>query len=181
MYGSSTELKEYAETAPLLGQTFYAKNKIFTAQKLHEILGNNLTVLRIANIIGDTEISLQHRTFMGWILSSMKKNRRLDVNISPNLVKDFITKAYLHKVLEYFTLTPQSGIFNVSSNLPIPTIDILKRNVGAENIHYLEEIENEQFLLNNAKLYNATGLSISKEDIFAQAEANYQEIRKRYL
>ena len=52
VYGQSSQCICHKETDPLLGQDWYARNKIKTEQRLKEILPGRLTILRISNSSG---------------------------------------------------------------------------------------------------------------------------------
>lgn len=177
VYGSSKECITYKETDDLLGKDFYAKNKIKTEKSLTTILGNRLTILRISNVVGHPIVKENYKTFMGWITDSFIKTGKLDVTQSSTIIKDFITRDFLHAVIQKIIQANVTGIYNVSSNLPITLKELLCKIVGEENIFFLNE-ENiyDQFLLDNSKLSKAIDISMKKADMFNILLQNRQKL-----
>jgi nucleoside-diphosphate-sugar epimerase len=166
VYGTSDNITTHNENDNLIGHDYYSINKIKTEKKLQEILGTKLTILRVSNIIGEPVNRKGYKTFIGWISEEFIKNGFLVVNQNEESLKDFITKEFLHKNIAYFCKNRNSGIYNVSAGFGMSIKDILKGYVG-NKIQFIasnEEIK-DQFILDNNKLLNTTGISITRADI----------------
>ena len=155
IYGSSTLLKEYKETDKANPFDFYSKNKVNIENKLKEILGQNLLILRTGNIIGLPSNKKNYSTFIGWLELELKKNNKITITINKNSKKDFITKEYFQKSLISLIDNNCTGIFNIGSNFALTIEELLLKILPKNYIDYSpEEKSSEQFILNCSKLHN---------------------------
>lgn len=180
VYGSTDNLVIHKETDVLHGVDFYARNKIMTEQSLTDILGDNLAVLRVANIIGEPVDRSGYKTFIGWICESFLKNGKLVVTQNADAVKDFITKDFLQKSIDSLIQKHATGIYNVSSGFGTSVRDVLTGYVGAQNIDFQGQTlsQQDQFILNNEKLLKTTNGSISPLQIEQSLALFRQELQQ---
>lgn len=158
VYGSSNTPIIHKETDPIVGCDFYSKNKIKTEQALYNILADNLTILRVSNIVGEPVFRENYKTFMGWICESMRTNGRLIVTQNEQAVKDFITKDFLHKNIISVISKRLIGTYNLSAGFGTTVHDILTGYVGEDCIVWKGKKApiKDQFILNNSKLLQLT-------------------------
>lgn len=178
VYGSSAECQIYSESSELKPFDAYSENKIRAEKELLHLLPDNLTILRISNIIGDPSLRMKPGTFMGWIRDSFIKNGYLKVDQDPKSIKDFVTVDFIHDVLAHVSEKKLKGTYNVSSNADIPIYEILSRCVNGKLEIVHPASLSDQFLLQNSKLMFDTGLKIEKEQILKQAEKSYEILEK---
>ena len=154
VYGTSDELKTHHESDTLCGFDNYSKNKIKTEQELQNILGNNLVILRIANIIGEPINRFGYNTFIGWMCESFINNDIVKISQSAQSKKDFITKTFLHQTILNILKSNKTGIFNVSSGFGTTVYDIVSGYCGKNNVIDLNPNTpvKDQFILDNAKI-----------------------------
>ncbi len=169
VYGSDNEIKIYRETDKLTGIDFYAKNKIKTEHKLSEILTDNLTILRVSNIVGEPIYRRHYKTFMGWICENIIQNQKLIVTQNENAVKDFITKNFLHQNIAQVITQRLTGIYNLSAGFGTSVKNILCGYAGSENIIFAGSHEkiHDEFILDNSKLCSLTKIYLSPEELYS--------------
>ncbi len=167
VYGSSNTCKCFTESTPLKQSDFYSINKIALERELQNIKNLNLSILRVANIIGEPVLRKNYKTFIGWICENFLANKKLKVSQNSQAKKDFITKEFLHKSIYSIAQNKICEVLNISSGFATSINEVLSGYVGAKNL----ELNGEnlpcadQFILDNTRLKKLTGLSISKEDI----------------
>ena len=124
-------------------------------------------ILRISTILMyDTS---NRNLFISKVLRSLKKNSIIELDIPRNTYKDFLTSKIFVKILENLIKKDLIGTFNISSNIPITVLDILRsiiRGYGKGKIIIKKKLKkNHSFLLNNTKLKKKIRFKISKKDI----------------
>jgi len=153
VYGSDTKLKEYKEKDALRPCDFYAKNKVNIEQKLQNLLGDRLLILRISNILG-LPPKRNSPTFVSWLASEVSAKGKVTVTADPRAKKDFITKDYFQETLSALIAKNVQGVVNVGSNFAYTTEDLLKKLVPQEMLEFEpKEEKGEQFILNCEKLH----------------------------
>ena len=86
VYPSKANLKENSKLSP---KSNYSKNKLITERKLSIKLKDNLTILRVSNIIGDKSLSKNiHKTFIDIFFENIKNGINVD---NGNAFKDFLS------------------------------------------------------------------------------------------
>ncbi len=172
VYGTSAEYKVYKETDALAGADFYSVNKIKTEKELSGLLGGNLCVMRVSNVIGEPVNKSGYKTFAGWISENYIKNGKIVTDQASETKKDFISKDFLHKTIAAIANNSINGVFNVSAGFPITIKDLLTNMAGKENVIFCENCPvKEQFVLDNSKIVSKTGISIKEEDVITAAKA----------
>lgn len=167
VYGSINECKTFIESNPLIPSDFYSSNKIALEQELQNVKNLNLTILRVANIIGEPVIRKNYKTFIGWICENFLTFGKIKVSQNSQSKKDFITKDFLHRSIFDIARLNICDILNVSSGIPTTINQILSGYIGLENLELLGEHLpcTDQFILDNSKLKKLTGCSITQQDI----------------
>ena len=167
VYGATDNLVTHKENDSLYGVDFYAKNKIKTEQALTDILGDKLTILRVANIIGEPVKRTGYKTFIGWICESFLKNGKLLVTQNADAQKDFITKDFLQESIASIIQNKITGIYNVSSGFGTSVRDVLTGYVGEDTVDFQGQHLplKDQFILDNARLTQMTGQKLTPAQI----------------
>lgn len=168
VYGTSNSLIIHKEDDHLSYFDIYSKKKILLENSLKEILGDNLLILRISNVIGTPIFRNSYKTFIGWISSNYICNGKLMVNQNVESVKDFVTTDYIQSCIYKLVCKNATGAFNLSAGFGISVKDVIEGYVGKENIVYGDNIcidPADQFILDNAKLIDVVEQKINREDI----------------
>ncbi len=147
-------------------KNFYGFNKKDAEKDIIKIKKEFL-ILRISTIL---MYDLSDRNlFISRALNSLKKRNIIELDLSKNTFKDFLTAKLLIKVLENLIKKDIKGTFNLSSNIPIKVYDIMRciiKGYGKGKIVFKKKLEkNHSFLLNNTKLKKKIRFKISKKDI----------------
>lgn len=167
VYGTTKDCIIHKESDELKGFDFYSINKIKTERALQNILGNRAVILRIANVLGEPVSRMGYKTFIGWICENYLQNGKLNVNQNVEAEKDFVTKEFIHQSISAIIHKNLTGIYNISSGFGTNVKKVLIGYVGTKNLILLphREERKDQFILDNSKLIEATGLSMSTIDI----------------
>lgn len=186
VYGSTKACVTHKETDCLSGVDFYARNKIKTEKALSALLENHLTILRIANVIGEPVCRKGYKTFIGWICESYLETGQLQVTQNADSVKDFITKDFIHQCLSEIVRKRILGVYNLSSGFGTSVKDVLAGYVGAENLVLQPDplpLE-DQFILDNSLLKAKIGKFLKPEHIEQALEVyrnQLHQLRKDYI
>ncbi len=181
VYGKSKDICIYSEEDPLIGTDFYSRNKIKEEKHLLSLLGDQLTIVRISNVIGAPILRKNYQTFIGWITSQMAKNHFLSVTENPKVIKDFITRSYLHKAFYALIHNDARGIYNIGSGFGVSIFELLTEMVGEENVHFqTQKPPEDQFILNCRKLHCYLP-SMPKKMLLDQCHKNQFSLHFPYL
>lgn len=179
VYGCSDELKIYNESSPITYYDFYSEFKYKLEKELTALLGSQLLVLRVSNVIGGIESNISNRTFVNWIKDSFINDGCLTINNSPLAIKDFITRDFFQLSLKELILNKKVGIYNISSGIPCAVGYILSECVGVKNLKIDCDVLDikEQFVLDPKKLYIDTGLKFEFEQLISTLRTINNELR----
>lgn len=109
-----------AETAPTGPTDAYGANKLRAEQRLADLLGKRLTILRLANIVGDERVP-GRRSFLAMLLNRLAEKNQIRYDMSPFVERDFLPVETLAKLLSAIIREPPGDVMNVGSGLPLPT------------------------------------------------------------
>ena len=147
-------------------KNIYGRNKKKTENKIIRLKKKYL-ILRISTLL--TFDTSQRNLFICKALRSLKRKGLIELDISKNTYKDFITSDVFVKILDNLIVKNITGIYNLSSNIPIKINDIFKNIIkgkGGGEIVYGKIIKNNHsFQLNNNKLLKKIRFKIKKKDI----------------
>ena len=114
---SARALAEDAPTAPVDG---YGRAKLAVEGRLRALLGERLTILRLANVFG-YERTPGRATFLASLLERLAKDGEVHYDISPFVVRDFLPVEAFVRLLVGLAQAPPGGILNVGSGIALPT------------------------------------------------------------
>lgn len=116
VYAPSTEA--LAEDTPLGPTDAYGRNKLALEERLRAVLGERLTVLRVANVFGD-ERRPGRRSFMALVLDRLRREGRIVFDMSPFTPRDFLPVEAFGRIAVRIALDPPGGVLNVGSGIPL--------------------------------------------------------------
>jgi UDP-glucose 4-epimerase len=157
-------LPETAATGP---SDAYGRNKLAVEDALRDLLGERLTVLRLANIFG-YERTPGRTTFVSLSLDRLARDGRIHYAMSPFVERDFLPVSAFAQVLARLVEAPPGGILNVGSGIGLPTgrlaLWILEGfGRGALVIESIEE--KDPFVLDVGRLTSLYGRPCSLADL----------------
>jgi len=145
------------ESAPLTATDYYGVNKATTEAEIQRILGANCTILRIANVFG---AETGRHTFFGIALASLKKDKRIVLDVSPFTLRDFLPVESFSDMLGDVIQACPAGVFNMGSGKAIPIGQIalwVIEGFGSGELVVNATAERDSFLLNCEKLNRTIG------------------------
>jgi UDP-glucose 4-epimerase len=170
------------ESDPATGnETPYGRNKAETERRLAEILGDRLTVLRIANIIGN-EFGSGRRTFMSLALERLKSRNEIMLDISPEVRRDFLPDTGFVQVLDAVLQDPCGGILNVGSGQAVRVGDIadwLIEGYGSGQVTVSDHRLHDEFVLDVGRLRAIYGFECRRDEIAEHCRKIGHQLRRQ--
>jgi dTDP-4-dehydrorhamnose reductase/UDP-glucose 4-epimerase len=161
---SAAPLPETAATGP---SDPYGRNKLAAEDALRDLLGERLTVLRLANIFG-YERTPRRRTFVAISLDRLAREGRIHYAMSPFVERDFLPVAAFARVLAKVALAPPGGILNLGSGIGLPTGRLalwILEGFGRGELVIESTEEKDPFVLDIARLTSLYGRPCSLADL----------------
>lgn len=152
VYASRAELRTIDETEAPAPDTQYGRNKLESENRVRDLLDDRCTVLRVSNVFG---YEPGRSTFFGQAISSLRRERRVILDVSPFVVRDFIPVEMLCGILNQVLLVRPAGIFNVGAGFGVPVGQIalwLIRGLGAGELVVTHPEERDAFVLDSTKI-----------------------------
>ena len=108
-----------SETSPTAPADAYGRHKLAVEDALRDLLGERLTVLRLANVFGD-ERAPGRRTFVAILLDRLAREGRIRYAMSPFVERDFLPVGAFARLLGRIARAPPGGVLNVGSGIGLP-------------------------------------------------------------
>lgn len=160
-----------AETAPLAPRDLYGQQKLALEKALGAILGQGLTLLRLANVFG---FEPRRTSFMGRMLTTLAATEEIRFAMSPFTRRDFLPVATAAAMIAALARDPPGGIVNVGSGLGLEcgrlALAVIE-GYGSGRLVVEGAEERDAFVLDTRRLHARTGLTMSVEEILAAARA----------
>lgn len=156
-----------SEDHPLSPLTIAGRNKLLAESHVNALLPERSIVLRLANIYG-LEYEKERRTFMGRLIGSLKENKDILFDVSPETEKDFLPDFIFSKTLTSIVGKPKPGTFNIGSGLPSKIRDIASwvlEGWGGGSYKVSTDVIRDPFVLNVTKAASQYDLHCSLENI----------------
>jgi dTDP-4-dehydrorhamnose reductase/UDP-glucose 4-epimerase len=161
--------KPLGETDPTGPQDLYGRHKLALEQALRERLGARLTILRLANVFG-YERGPARRTFMSLTLDQLARDGQIRFDMSPFVVRDFLSVEACARVLARIVATPPGGVLNVGSGIALPTGRValwVLEGYGRGELVIESPREHDQFVLDIGELTRRYGPSCTYDELRA--------------
>jgi UDP-glucose 4-epimerase len=165
VYAPSAE--PLAESAPVGPTDAYGRAKLAVEQSLRQLLGERLTILRLANVFGYERIA-GRRTFLSLVLERLRADGEIRYDMSPFVVRDFLPAATFARLLAEIAKAPPGGILNVGSGIPLPTGRLalwILEGYGRGRLVITSQREHDAFVLDVRRLKSLYGLPCSLDDL----------------
>lgn len=167
VYGSDAALN--AREASLGGEaaSLYGRNKRIAERRLTDLLGDRVTLLRTANVIGD-EQGLGRRTFMALTLDGLAAQGKIVLDINPSVRRDFLPIGRFAAILEAVARNPRPGPLNVGSGLPLAVGSVagwLIEGFGEGTVSVVDDRIHDEFYLDVGLLRQTYGFHIDEAEI----------------
>ena len=167
VYGNSKTKKYKESKINTKNQDIYAINKKKIENEVLKLRKKNYLILRISTILAYDYF--KRPLFITRALRNLKRINSITIDLEINTYKDFITIEMLSQILDKLINKKITGIFNLSSGIPIKVNDLamnILKGYGKGKIIYKKKLKkNKSFLLNNSKLKKKIKFNISKKYI----------------
>jgi nucleoside-diphosphate-sugar epimerase len=146
----------------------YSKNKLKTEKELLKMLGSNVLILRISNILGLKKDKKNKRIVHSLFLDNFFRYQISDSKFFfLNEFKDFITINQFNRVLYLLIKNNLTGIFNVSLGKRIYLSEIIKWLKKLNTNIFIKKKLNikNSFTLSNRKLLSKIKVKLLKKEV----------------
>lgn len=156
-----------SENSPTGPGDAYGRHKLAVEHALRDLLGERLTVLRLANVFG-YERAEGRRTFVAMSLDRLAREGRIHYAISPFVERDFLPVAAFARVLARIVWAPPGGTLNVGSGIGLPTGRLalwILEGFGRGELVIESQDEKDAFVLDIARLEALYGRPCTQADL----------------
>jgi UDP-glucose 4-epimerase len=156
-----------SETSPTGPSDRYGRHKLAVEHALRNLLGERLTVLRLANIFGYERAPRRH-TFLAIALDRLAREGRIHYAMSPFVERDFLPVMAFARVLARIVRAPPGDILNVGSGIGLPSGRLalwILEGFGRGELVISSTEEKDPFVLDIARLEGLYGRPCSLGDL----------------
>jgi nucleoside-diphosphate-sugar epimerase len=162
-----------AETDPPGPRDAYGRAKLAVEQRLGELLGERLTILRLANVFG-YERTPGRVTFLSSLLDRLARDGEIHYDMSPFVARDFLPVEAFVRLLIEIAAAPPGGILNVGSGIGLPTGRLalwILEGFGRGRLVITAPREHDAFVLEITRLRRRYGEPCTLDEIRAHSIA----------
>lgn len=155
------------EDSPIGPTDAYGANKLRAEESCAAMLGERLTILRLANIFGDERVP-GRRSFLAMLLNRLAEQNQIRYDMSPFVERDFLPVEILAPLLAKIAQEPPGGVMNVGSGIPLPTGRIalwIMEGFGGGELLVDSFEEKDRFVLDIERLSERYGLPCMPDDL----------------
>jgi UDP-glucose 4-epimerase len=156
-----------AETAPTGPTDAYGHAKLAAETALRQLLGDRLTILRLANVFGYERIA-GRGTFLSLVLDRLQRDGEIHYAMSPFVTRDFLPATTFASLLAKIAQAPPGGILNVGSGIGLPTGRLalwIVEGYGHGRLVITSPREHDPFVLDIGRLKSLYGPPCTLEDL----------------
>jgi dTDP-4-dehydrorhamnose reductase/UDP-glucose 4-epimerase len=156
-----------SETSPTGPSDPYGRHKLAVEQALRDLLGERLTVLRLANVFGH-ERAPGRSTFLAISLDRLAREGRIHYAMSPFVERDFLPVAAFARVLANIVRAPPGGILNIGSGIGLQSGRLalwILEGFGRGELVISSTEEKDAFVLDIARLEGLYGRPCTQVDL----------------
>jgi UDP-glucose 4-epimerase len=162
-----------AEADPTEPGGAYGRAKLALERRLAGLLGERLTILRLANVFG-YERTPGRVTFLSSLLDRLAREGEIHYDMSPFVTRDFLPVEAFARLLVDIARARPGGILNIGSGIALPTGRLalwILEGFGRGRLVITAPREHDAFVLDVTRLRAGYGEPCSVEEIRARAVA----------
>jgi dTDP-4-dehydrorhamnose reductase/UDP-glucose 4-epimerase len=162
-----------AESAPTGPSDAYGRAKLAAETRLRQLLGERLTILRLANVFG-YERTPGRASFLARLLDRLAGEGEIHYDMSPFVARDFLPVEAFARLLAGIAAAPPGGVLNVGSGIGLPTGRLalwILEGFGRGRLVIDAPREHDAFVLDVTRLRGLHGEPCTLEEIRARAVA----------
>lgn len=159
------------EDSPVGPTDAYGRAKLAQEERLREVLGDRLTIVRIANVFG---FERGRTSFMGLMMDGLLDSGQITFDVSPFVTRDFLPATAFAKALAVIAAHPPGGVVNLGSGIPLEAGRLamwLIEGFGRGELLATSHEERDSFVLDTTRLESLAGRPCTREDIRLAAMA----------
>lgn len=159
-----------AESSPIGPSDAYGANKRRAEERVTDLLGERLTILRLSNIFGDERVP-GRRSFLAMLLTRLHEKNQIRYDMSPFVERDFLPVETLGCLIARIAKDPPGGIMNVGSGIALPTGRIalwIIEGYGSGELLIDTHQEHDPFVLDISRLEARYGRPCTLDDLRAR-------------
>jgi len=156
-----------AEACPTAPGDAYGRAKLAVERQLSALLGERLTILRLANVFG-YERTPGRVTFLSSLLERLARDGEIHYDMSPFVTRDFLPVEVFVRLLVEIARAPPGGILNVGSGIALATGRLalwILEGFGRGRLVITAPREHDAFVLDVARLASLYGPPCSLDDL----------------
>ncbi len=156
-----------AETGATGPTDAYGRAKLAAERSLQQLLGERLTILRLANVFGYERIA-GRRTFLSLTLERLQTDGEIRYDMSPFVARDFLPVATFARLLGQIAQAPPGGILNLGSGIGLPAGRLalwILEGFGGGRLVVTSPREHDAFVLDVTRLKGLYGPPCSLDDL----------------
>jgi len=162
-----------AESAPTGPGDLYGRHKLAAEERMRALLGERLTILRLANVFG-YERGPGRASFLARLLDRLAGEGEIHYDMSPFVERDFLPVEAFARLLAGIAAAPPGGVLNVGSGIGLPTGRLalwILEGFGRGRLVIDAPREHDAFVLDVTRLRELHGEPCTLEEIRARAVA----------
>ncbi len=156
-----------AESAPTGPTDAYGRAKLAAEHSLRQLLGERLTILRLANVFGYERLA-GRRTFLSLVLERLQADGEIRYDMSPFVTRDFLPAVAFASLLAGIAQAPVGGILNIGSGIRLPTGRLalwILEGFGRGQLVITSPREHDPFVLDVTRLTSLYGPPCSLDEL----------------
>ena len=178
VYKPNLKITENSKVQPI---NIYAHNYIASEKNCIKEMGENITILRVSNVVGYDNGKKKRPSMLNKILQGIK-NKHIILDNSYNCQKDILPVLFFCKYLSLIIKNKVKGIVNLGTGQSLTLLQLAKILINKKKDVLIKINKNisstdRSYKYNINKLYNLTNLKFKKKDVIKEI----LKIRKKII
>ena len=178
VYKPNLKITENSKVQPI---NIYAHNYIASEKNCIKEMGENITILRVSNVVGYDNGKKKRPSMLIKILQGIK-NKHIILDNSYNCQKDILPVLFFCKYLSLIIKNKVKGIVNLGTGQSLTLLQLAKILINKKKDVLIKINKNisstdRSYKYNINKLYNLTNLKFKKKDVIKEI----LKIRKKII
>ena len=166
VYKPGLKITERSKVKPI---NIYAKNYLLSENNCNKVMGSDITILRVSNVVGFDSGKKKRLSMLNKMLQGIK-SKQINLDNSYNCMKDILPVHFFCIYLLKIIKNKAKGIINIGSGqsltlLELAKILIIKKKDVSIKIDKNILSTDRSYKYNIKKLSNLSGIKFTKKDI----------------
>ena len=166
VYKPGLKITEKSKVKPI---NIYAKNYLLSENNCNKIMGGDITILRVSNVVGFDSGKKKRLSMLNKMLLGIK-NKQINLDNSYNCLKDILPVNFFCEYLLKIIKNKAKGIINIGSGQSLTLLELAKILIIKKKNVFIKVDKNilstdGSYRYNIKKLYNLSGIKFTKRDV----------------